>query len=901
METAEIRRRWLSFFESKQHTVVPSASLVYDDPTLLFVNAGMVPFKPYFLGQESAPWPRATSVQKVLRTGDIDEVGKTSRHATFFQMNGNFSFGDYFKAGAIDFAWELLTTPQEAGGYGLDGDRLWATVYQDDDEAAQLWAERTGIPAERIVRRGMADNFWSMGVPGPCGPCSEIYYDRGPEYGQDGGPAVDEDRYFEVWNLVFMQNVRGDGGAKEGYEILGDLPAKNVDTGMGLERMASLLQGKDNLYEIDEVYPVLDLAAQLTGRVYGAHSGHAAAASHPDDVRLRVIADHVRSGLMLIGDGVTPSNEGRGYVLRRLLRRAVRAMRLLGYDEPALPHLLPVSMDRMSQSYPQLRTDFSRISQVAYAEEEAFRRTLAAGTTILDTAVARVRSQPGDGPRVLPGDEAFALHDTYGFPIDLTLEMAAEQGVAVDEDGFRRLMQEQRDRAKADAHAKRVGHADTGIYRRLADGVGREIDFTGYDEVVSEARVVGLAKDGEVVQSAVMGDDVELVLDRTPFYAEGGGQLADGGRVELDTGTVLEVRDVQRPIGGLIVHRATVVVGEVELGRTAVAEVDVTRRRAISRAHTATHMVHKAIREALGETAVQAGSENAPGRFRFDFSATQPVPMTVLQEIEARVNEILLDDLLVRADVMTQDEARDIGAMALFGEKYGDAVRVVSVGEWAKELCGGTHTRRTSQLGVVKLLGESSIGAGVRRVEALVGADAYTFLAREHAVVGQLAEALKARPEELPERVAGILGRVKEAEREIAAAQRRNALAAAPAAVASARDVGGVTLVRHAADVGTSPDDLRTLVLDVRGRLGEERAAVVAMTTVAKDRPIVIVATNRAARDAGIAAGALVRTAAQVLGGGGGGKDDLAQGGGSDASRTQDALAAVEGQLAARG
>ncbi|MEO8555400.1 MAG: alanine--tRNA ligase, partial [Actinomycetota bacterium] len=837
METAEIRRRWLAFFESKGHAIVPSSSLVYDDPNLLFVNAGMVPFKPYFLGQETPPWQRATSVQKCLRTGDIDEVGKTSRHGTFFQMNGNFSFGDYFKADAISFAWELLTTSQEQGGYGLDKERLWATVYLDDDEAAGLWLTHTEIPAERIVRRGMADNYWSMGVPGPCGPCSEIYYDRGPDYGQDGGPAVDEDRFMEIWNLVFMQSVRGEGISKDDFPILGDLPAKSVDTGLGLERLACVLQGVDNLYEIDEVYPVLEKAAELTGKRYGVDSAHDAAHSHPDDVRLRIVADHVRSSLMLMGDGVTPGNEGRDYVLRRMLRRAVRSMRLLGFDQPCLPHLLPVSMERMKASYPELESDFSRISQIAYAEEEAFRRTLASGTTILDTAVAKAKSA---GRTTLAGDQAFALHDTYGFPIDLTLEMAQEQGVEVDEVEFRRLMNEQRDRAKADARSKKSAHGDTSAYRLVADSLGRAVEFTGYDETVSEAQVAGMLVDGVSVGSARAGDELELVLDRTPFYAEGGGQLADAGLITLGNGAVVEVRDVQSPITGLVVHRATVVSGEVVTGEPAHAVVDLDRRRAISRAHTATHMVHKAIREALGDTATQAGSENAPGRFRFDFNASGAVPLSVLSDVEAKVNALLLEDLVVRAEVMTQDEARASGAMALFGEKYGDSVRVVSVGDWARELCGGTHAQRSGQLGLVKLLGEASIGSGVRRVEALVGTDAYDFLAREHAVVGQLTEALKVRPEELPERIASILGKLKDAEREINAMRQQQVLAGSSALVASARDVFGVSFVGHDAGTGVVADDLRGLALDLRSKLGNERPSVVAVAGVVKDRPMVI-------------------------------------------------------------
>jgi alanyl-tRNA synthetase len=895
METAEIRRRWLSFFERNGHLVVPSAPLIHEDPNLLFVNAGMVPFKPYFLGQETPPGPRATSVQKCVRTQDIEEVGKTSRHGTFFQMNGNFSFGDYFKEGAIQLAWALVTGPVADGGFGLDGDRLWATVYEDDDEAIGLWLANTGIPMERIVKRGKADNYWQMGVPGPGGPCSEIYYDRGPDYGPDGGPAVDEDRFMEFWNLVFMQDELSQVRSKEDFTIAGPLPKKNIDTGMGLERIASILQGVDNLYEIDEVKPVLVKAAQMTGKTYGAHSGPGAAQAHPDDVRLRVVADHVRSALMLIGDGVTPGNEGRGYVLRRMLRRAVRSMRLLGYADPCLPELLPVSLDRMKLSYPELESGFGRISQIAYAEEDAFRRTLAAGTTILDVAVARTKEA---GAATLSGADAFALHDTYGFPIDLTLEMAQEQGLAVDRDGFTRLMQEQRQRAKADAKAKRSGHGEVTAYRQVADALGHDVEFIGYTEVAGEGRVAGILVGGMSVPAARAGEEIELVLDRTPFYAEGGGQLADAGRIVLDSGAIVEVRDVQKPIGGLVVHRAMVLDGEVNVGALAEARVDTERRRAISRAHTATHMVHKAIREALGETATQAGSENAPGRFRFDFNAGAAVPVSVLRDVEARVNAMLLEDLAVRADVMTQAEAREAGAMALFGEKYGDAVRVISVGDWTRELCGGTHAERTTQLGTVTLLGEASIGSGVRRVEALVGTDAHAFLAREHAIVGQLTELVKARPEELPERISGLLARIKESEREIEKLRGEALRAAAGSLTDAARDLGGITFVGHHA-VGATGDDARAMALDTRAKLGTDRPVVVAIAADGGGKPAIVVATNEAARGRGLKAGALVRVGAQTLGGGGGGKDDIAQGGGQDPARIDAALAAVQGAVEA--
>ena len=890
METAEIRRRWLQFFGDRHHTIVPSASLISPDPSLLFTVAGMVPFIPYLTGRETAPYARATSVQKCVRTLDIEEVGTTTRHGTFFQMNGNFSFGDYFKAGAISYAWELLTSSVTDGGYGFDPDVLWVTVYEDDDEAVALWQEIAGLPAERIQRRGRTDNYWSTGQPGPAGPCSEIYVDRGPEYGRDGGPVVDEDRYLEIWNLVFMQYEIDEVRSKEDFRILGALPRPNIDTGMGLERVAFLLQGVDNLYEIDEVRPVLDRAADLAGVTYGAAGGSEA------DVRLRVVADHVRSALMLIGDGVRPGNEGAGYVLRRLVRRAVRSMRLLGVEDPSLPELLPVSAAKMTLSYPELTTDFSRISQVAYAEEDAFRRTLVAGTTIFDTAVGTMRAQ---GRSTLSGEQAFALHDTYGFPVDLTLEMAAEQGLGVDADGFRRLMAEQRERARADARAKRTGAVDTSVYRELADGLGgdrsgsasQRVVFTGYEHVADDARVVGLLVDGAATPAARAGDEVEVVLDRTPFYAEAGGQLADAGSIRTTTGAVVDVVDVQTPFTGLVVHRGRVVDGEFTVGESVRAEVDVDRRRAISRSHTATHMVHKVIREALGDTATQAGSENAPGRFRFDFASSGAVPPSVLRDVEQRVNTLLSDDLAVTAEVMTQEQARAAGAMALFGEKYGDAVRVVSVGDWAKELCGGTHVERSGQLGVVTLLGESSIGSGVRRVEALVGVDAYAHLAREHVLLGAVTDLLKVRPDEVPERIGGIVTRLRDAERELARLRAAKVLDAAPELASAAEDLSGVRLVStHAGEV--EGDDLRSLVLDVRGRLGTA-PAVVAITAVAKGRPLVVVATTEAARDRGVAAGALVKVAAGVLGGGGGGRPDVAQGGGTDPGKVPEALAAV--------
>ena len=881
MESAEIRRRFLDHFVSRDHAEVPSAPLPSDDPQLLFTVAGMVPFMPYFLGQQQAPWPRAVSVQKCVRTLDIEEVGKTTRHGTFFQMDGNFSFGDYFKDKAIEYAWELSTGALADGGFGFPERDLLVTVYHDDEESVGLWKRIAGLPDDRIVRLGKKDNYWHMGVPGPGGPCSEILLDRGSAHGPEGDVEKAGDRYLEFWNLVFMQEALSAVRSKEDFDVAGPLPAQSIDTGMGQERVAYLLQGVDNMYEIDDIRPVLDRAAEVAQVRYGA--------DHEADVRLRVVADHVRSALMVVNDGVTPANEGRGYVLRRLIRRAVRSMRLLGVEDPTMGELLVVAKDRMARSYPELETAYPRIEQVITGEEDAFRRTLVAGTTILDTAVRTTKAQ---GETTLSGERAFALHDTYGFPIDLTLEMAAEQGVAVDEVGFRQLMTEQRDRAKADSRSKKTGHVDLSVYRGVLDSAGPS-EFTGYREVITDAVVRGLVVDDQQVTEAGEGTEVELVLDRTPFYAEAGGQLADRGIVRVGDAEV-EVRDVQTPIRGLVVHRARVLTGSVAVGSAAVGEVDVERRRAISRAHTATHMVHKVFRDVLGETATQAGSENAPGRFRFDFTHTQAVPASVLRDVEQTVNAVLVDDLEVHASVMTQAEARELGAMALFGEKYGDEVRVISVGDWARELCGGTHAQRSGQLGVVKLLGEASIGAGIRRVEALVGTDAYEFLARESVLVHQVSELLKTRPDDLPDRVAGIVERLRVAERDIESMRSDTVLAQAEALAAAPTDVYGVAFVGHRAPDGTSPDDLRRLALDVRAKITGDRPVVVTAVTVTRDRPVVVAAVNETARSWGLRAGDLVRVAAAALGGGGGGKDDVAQGGGKDPSKVVEALAAVE-------
>ncbi|MDP3968358.1 MAG: alanine--tRNA ligase [Nocardioides sp.] len=887
MDTAEIRRRFTDHFERNGHTLVPSASLLLDDPNLLFVNAGMVPFKPYFLGQESAPYARATSVQKCVRTLDIEEVGKTTRHGTFFQMCGNFSFGDYFKEGAVKLAWELITGSVESGGYGFDGDRIWVTVLDGDDEAIEVWREQAGLPMERIQKRGLLDNYWNMGVPGPGGPCSEIYYDRGPEFGPEGGPVVDEDRFLEIWNLVFMQESLSAVRAKDDFDVEGPLPAKNIDTGLGLERVAYLLQGKTNMYEIDEVFPVIERASELSGRRYGANV--------EDDVRFRVVGDHVRSALMLIGDGVTPGNESRGYVLRRLLRRAVRSMRLLGYDGQALPELLPVSLEKMKLGYPELEADFARIAGVAYAEEDAFRKTLTAGTQLFDAAAGEVKQTGG---AQLSGAKAFALHDTYGFPIDLTLEMASEAGLSVDEEGFRSLMTEQRERAKADARAKKGQHADTGVYRGILDAHG-PTEWLAYETLETESAPLALLSEGAAVTALAEGAVGELVLDRTPFYAESGGQAADAGVITFDGGR-LEVLDVQRPVRGLVVHQVRVVEGELAAGVPLHAQVDREWRLGARQAHSGTHVVHAALRDVLGPTALQSGSYNRPGYLRLDFGWTKALSPQQVAELEQIANHALRQDMAVGAEYMTLAEARDWGALALFGETYDDQkVRVVEIGgPWSRELCGGTHVERSSQIGTVVVTSESSVGSGSRRVEALVGLEGFAYLAKERDLVSSLTGMLKARPDTLVDRVRETVDRLKAAEKELERLRAQQVLAAAGSLAESAQDVSGVSVVGHRA-IGVGGGDVRKLALDVRGRMPAGAPAVVTVIGDAGDKPAIVVALNQAARDAGLSANALVKAAAPALGGSGGGKDDVAQGGGTDVSRIDVALGAVRDAVAA--
>ena len=891
MLSQEISKRWVDFFAKRGHTVVPSTSLISNEPGAMFTIAGMVPFIPYFLGRETPPFSRATSVQKCIRTLDIDEVGKTARHGTFFQMAGNFSFGDYFKEQAIPFAYELLTTSQDEGGYGLDPERLWVTIYEGDDQAFDVWTKIVGFPEERIQRMGMKENYWSTGQPGPAGPDSEIFYDRGPAYGKEGGPAVDDDRYIEIWNLVFMQYQRGEGIGKDDFEILGELPQKNIDTGLGVERLAMLLQGVENFYETDQVRPVLDAASKLSGKKYhGSESPQDE--GYVDDVRMRVVADHIRSSLMLIADGVTPSNEGRGYILRRLMRRAIRAMRLLGVSEPCLPVLFPASRDAMAGAFPYVADDFERISRIAYAEEKAFLHTIETGTERLEEAVASAKK---NGSNSVSGAEAFTLHDTYGFPIDLTLEMAAEAGVKVDEKAFRELMTQQRERAQADAKAKKGAFADLSELRRLLDERGSI--FTGYTELRTETQLRAILVDGVSVPVAKAGDKVEVVLDETPFYAEAGGQAADTGTITGD-GFVIDVQDVQQPVKGLSVHRAVIREGEAHPGVPVVAQVDVQRRKDGEKAHSGTHIIHAALHQVLGKEATQRGSFNKEGYLRFDFAWGEGLSESAKREVEEVSNRAIRDNFEVITREMPLAEAKAMGAMSLFGEKYGDTVRVVEIGgEFSRELCGGTHVGSSAEVGSLSLLTEQSVGSGNRRVEALVGLDSFNHLAAERTLVNQLTSLLKVQSSaELPEKINQTLTKLKSAEKELEKLRREKLQAEAAKLIETAQTIGQVrVLAHHAGELDAN--GVRSLVLDLRSRFGSE-PAVVAVTGVANNRPVVIVATNEGAREAGVKAGALVRVAAGVLGGGGGGKDDIAQGGGQDAAKVNEALDTIRTTIA---
>ncbi|WP_052667325.1 alanine--tRNA ligase [Nitriliruptor alkaliphilus] len=890
MDSLTIRETFLRFYEERGAQRYSSAPLIPNDPGLLLTIAGMVPFKPYFLGDATPPNPRATSYQKCVRTNDIENVGRTTRHLSSFEMLGNFSFGDYFKREAIRWSYELSVEH-----FGLDPERIWVTIFETDDESEQLWLEETDIPLERIQRVGVpdgasrldaSDNFWSTGAAGPCGPCSELNYDRGPEWGQEGGPLVNGERYLEYYNLVFMQQEQdGDG------KVLGDLPAKSVDTGLGLERMAVLLQDVPDVFATDLFTPLIAAAEELSGVRYGDDAER--------DVSLRVVAEHVRTSAMLIADGVLPSKEGRGYVLRRLLRRAVRHGQLLGLDLAGGTQLLVPMLDAVLQTnlqmYPELAKQRELVTRIAGAEERDFAARLRAGLDRVDRALEDVRA--GDGA-TFPGDVTFELHDTFGFPVDLTAEIAEEAGLVLDRDRFEALMDEQRQRARAGAK-KGGGGVPVEVYRQAADEVG-PTEFLGYEQLTAEGTIGALVGPGGALEGASEGDSIEVVLGRTPFYAEGGGQVGDHGVIETETGR-LRVVDTQPAIEGLQTHRVVVEAGEVRPGQAAHLVVDGERRVATARSHSATHILHATMKEVLGDHAQQAGSLVQPGRLRFDFPHFEPVSLEQLGEIERTINARVLRDPHVTTEVMSLDDARAAGAVANFGDKYGQVVRVVTIGEFSKELCGGTHVPSGATVGNIYLVREESIGSNTRRIEALTGADAYRYARHEMQVAEEVARLVDTPTTEAVARVQALLERLKAVDKELAKTRRASLSQDAKRLADEATREDGVAVVIARVD-GVVGDDLRTLASEVRGHLATQGVVVLGAATEDGKAQLICALTSDLA-DAGVEARPILHPAAQVVGGGAGGRGDLAQAGGKNGSALDEALkvASAEARSAVRG
>ena len=866
MDSLTIRETFLRFYEERGHRRFPSAPLIPSDPTVLLTIAGMLPFKPWFMGDEPAPVDRAVSFQKCVRTNDIENVGRTTRHLSFFEMLGNFSFGDYFKADAIRWAWEL-----SLDGYGLDPDRIWATVYEDDDEAERLWLSETDLPADRIQRLGAEDNYWWTHAAGPGGPNTELYYDRGEAYGPGGGPAANPERYLEYYNLVFMQHALDADGT-----ILGDLPAQNVDTGLGVERMAVLLQGVDNVFETDLFRPLLARAEQLTGHRYGADDAA--------DVSLRVIAEHARTAAFLVGDGVLPAKEGRGYVLRRLMRRAVRHAGLLGVDvgggAPVAIPMLEAVIDTMAAAYPDLAAQRELITRVLAAEEADFASRLRDGMARVEGAIAEL---PAGTP--FRGDVAFELHDTFGFPVDLTAEIVADAGLGLDREAFEALMEAQRERARAGAK-KGGGGVPDDVLREVGAAAGPG-EFVGYDVLEVEATLAALVAPTGTLEVAGEGDEVLVALDRTPFYAEGGGQVGDHGVIETATGR-LEVVDTQEVLGGLRLHRARVVAGEVRPGTGAHARVDVDRRVATGRSHSATHVLHATVKELVGAHAQQAGSLVQPGRLRFDFPHFEPLGRDTVEALEQLVNRRVLDDPTVTTEIMDLEDAKRAGAVANFGDKYGQVVRVVTIGGFSKELCGGTHVPSGARIGTVAIVREESVGSNTRRVEALTGLDAVSFLARERVVAEEVARLVDVPTAEALTRVQDLVARLRAAEKELARLRAADLATEARRLADAAVREDGVAVVTARFD-GVAGDDLRRLAAEVRGALGTAAVVALGAANDGKAQLIATVTDDLVAR--GVSARTVLAPAAKRVGGGAGGGDDLAQAGGRDADGLDEALA----------
>lgn len=860
----EIRERYLRFFESKGHLRHASFPLVpQNDPSILLINAGMTPLKPYFTGQEEPPRKRMTTCQKCIRTPDIENVGKTARHGTFFEMLGNFSFGDYFKKEAIPWAWEFFTEDLK-----IPADKLYVSIYEEDDEAFEIWNKDVGLEPGKIFRMGKKDNFWEHGT-GPCGPCSEIYFDRGEDKGcgnPDCTVGCECDRFIEVWNLVFTQFNRQEDGTYTKLE------KKNIDTGMGLERLACVMQGVNSLFEVDTVRNILNHVCSTAGVEYGKE--------YKTDVSIRVITDHIRSTTMMISDGVVPSNEGRGYVLRRLLRRAARHGRLLGINRLFLHEVAEIVINESKEAYPELADNAKNIKLIIKNEEENFSRTVDNGLIILNGYMEELKSE---GKKIVSGKQVFNLHSTYGFPFDLTKEIASENGFEVDEEGFKQEMLEERERARAALKNKGASAWAGNIYSSLDKS--QKTTFTGYEEFTSTAKVLYTFKNDEMVDSVQEGDSVVIILDRTPFYAESGGQVGDTGYISNESGSV-EVVDCKKTPDGKFLHLGIVVNGALAAGNEVTASVDKKRRLSIARNHTTTHLIHKALKSVVGDHVNQAGSLVEPDRLRFDFSHFSAIAQEDLKKIEKEVNEKILESLDIDIKEMSIDDARKMGATALFGEKYGDVVRVVKIGEYSTELCGGTHIHSTAQAGFVKILGESGVAAGVRRLEALTGEAAIGYYAEKEKMLNDVAAALKTNPQESLKKVETLSSELKNAEKEIEQLRSKMVGSLLEEVLSKAVEIKGIKVATARFDQ-LDMDGLRNTGDTLKNKLG---SGVVVLGTGYGDKVNFVVMATKDAVDKGVHAGNIIREVARIAGGGGGGRPDMAQAGGKDISKLNQAL-----------
>jgi alanyl-tRNA synthetase len=863
----EIREKFLSFFESKGHLRMKSASLVpQSDKSLLLINSGMAPLKPYFTGQAVPPGPRATTCQKCIRTPDIERVGKTARHGTFFEMLGNFSFGDYFKEDAIAWGWEFCTEVMK-----LPVDRLWVTIYLDDEEAFEIWNKKIGLPKERIVRMGKEDNFWEIGL-GPCGPCSEIYFDRGPENGcgkEDCKVGCECDRYIEFWNLVFTQFDKDEEG---NYN---KLARPNIDTGMGLERMAAIMQGVDNIFEVDTIRYILDYICNMTGVEYGKDP--------KKDVSIRVITDHIRGVTFMISDGILPTNEGRGYVLRRLLRRAARHGRLLGLKDSFLSKAATKVIEVSGNAYPELCEKKDYILNVIDVEEKRFYETLDQGLCILQSFVDEMKHIKGS---TLSGENAFRLYDTYGFPLDLTKDILEEHGLTVDEETFQKEMQAQRERARAARADSSIDSWKEDIYAKIDWGIKTE--FVGYENITSEAEVKAMVKGNELVDTAEEGEKVNIILDITPFYAESGGQVGDSGKITGE-GFELYVKDCKKVTGERYSHSCKVIKGQIKVGDKCIAEIDKDRRMAIARNHSATHILHKALRKHLGCHVEQAGSLVTSDRLRFDFSHFKAMTEEELDNVEKEVNLTILKNLDIVVKETSIDEAKNMGAMALFGEKYGDIVRVVKMGDYSIELCGGTHLKSTSEVGLFKIVSEGGIAAGVRRIEAVTGLKAYEYIKDEERLIKEVCCKLKAHPSDYTQKVDTVLKQLKDAEKEISELKHKMASGMLDELVVQAKEKKGIKYLVAKVD-GMNMDALRDMGDKLRDKLG---TSFVMLSSFDGEKAVLLAMASKDAVAKGVHSGSIIKEAAKLAGGSGGGRPDMAQGGIKDTDKLDEALKAI--------